>query len=94
MTKKMFTAMVPLPAMVKHRCAWRNCRQTFEITGSDPPPGWRWLALWAGPVGAPPWASGNIEDRDALLCPKHAAQLHNEVLEDIGQRLYVTEGNA
>lgn len=99
MGKRMMTANVPLPVILaaRHRCAWKDCEESMVLPEPQPkmlPKGWRWLSLWNGPVGIPPWAPGCVEDRDAVLCPKHASQLHNELLEDIGQRLFNTEGSA
>lgn len=94
---KMFrTARIPLSQLrqiSKQRCAWKGCLQSCSLSGKLPP-GWRWLSLWTGPVGVPPWAPGCIEDRDCVLCPKHAQLLHYELLTDIGQHLDETEGSA
>jgi hypothetical protein len=78
---------------LRHRCGWKNCTAATEI-GKALPPGWRWLSLWTGPVGSPPWADGNTEDRDAVLCPEHARLLHRELLEPIPERMGKTKGNA
>ena len=87
------TAPVPLDQIVRapHRCAWKGCTEATLI-GDAPPKDWRWLALYWGPVGIPPWLS--VQDRDAVLCPKHARLLHEELLEDIGQRLEPTKGRS
>jgi hypothetical protein len=80
-------------ATLRHRCAWKGCAESFSI-GPDPnplPKGWRWLAVWRGPIALPPWSG--VQDRDAVLCPKHFEALQG-VLEDIGQRLDETEGSA
>ena len=94
--KKFETVSIPLGELLmkaRHRCAWKGCSESLPDL-VELPSGWRWLALWWGPPNAPPWAPGTFEDRDAILCPKHASELHNEVLEDIGQRLGETKGRA
>jgi len=67
---------------VRHRCAWKGCKESYPL---DPglPKNWRWLCVWSGPPGAPPWAQGNVWDRDSVLCPKHAKLLHREILEPL-----------
>lgn len=90
------TAHIPLDQLrqiSKHRCAWKGCLQSCPIDDKLPP-GWRWLALWSGPIALKPWHSSCKQDRDAVLCPKHAQLLHHELLVDIGQRLDETGGNA
>ena len=87
------TVSVPLSELGKmqHRCAWAGCTAT---TPRGPiPRDWRWLALWWGPPTTPPWGEGNVETRDAVLCPKHWRELDG-LLEDIGQRLDRPEGRA
>lgn len=76
------------------QCAWNGCKEFYR---GEMPPDWRCLLLF--------WAPGAVTsikeisryrkwDRDAVLCPKHADQLHNHLLMDIGQRLDDTAGNA
>jgi len=97
MTKKIFEgrlSMAAFAAMTRHRCAWSGCTETTPI---DPglPPDWRWLVLWPDTAKAPTFeAILAVSERDCVLCPTHADMLHNEVLEDIGQRLDKTEGSA
>jgi hypothetical protein len=90
-----YEGMIPAEALsrMRHRCGWKDCTDSAEITGSLPP-GWRWLYLWTGPVGTPPWAAGNTQDRDAVLCPRHARMLHEEVLEPLPVPMGETKGNA
>lgn len=91
------TARIPLAKLVqisRHMCAWEGCMQSCSMAQSTLPPGWRWLALWSGPVTLKPWHPSCKQDRDAVLCPKHAQLLHYELLKDIGQRLDKTEGEA
>lgn len=84
---KGFTATM----ILRHGCAWKGCEaKTLDRTL---PRDWRWLAVWWGPAALPPWANGNIEDRDATLCPAHARELDG-LLKDIGNRLKETKGNA
>lgn len=92
---RIVTADIPLDQIRGHRCAWRGCREAFPIL-QDMPPGWRWLLLWPDTGPETPTFNGilAVADRDAVLCPEHAAALHNEVLEDIGQRLKTTKGSA
>lgn len=96
MSKRLKSRIVSMPlrelAAMPHRCAWKGCTEHASFLGT-PPRDWRWLAVWWGPVAVPPWADGNVEDRDALLCPRHSAELDG-LLEDIGNRLKTTKGNA
>lgn len=80
-------------AGARHRCAWKGCQANFAFK-EELPTGWRWLSLWYGPPGLAPWAAGCTEVRDAVLCPEHSAELHLELLEDIGQHLDEPKGSA
>lgn len=99
MTKKLkrvhigMMSLADISKISSHLCAWEGCTASCAVTDRLPR-GWRWLALWAGPVAAPPWGDQCTQDRDAVLCPTHAAELHNVVLRDIGQHLHKTEGSA
>lgn len=95
-TQRFFTANMrvsDLARVTNHLCAWKGCAKTAPVE-QVLPPGWRWLALWRGPVTQKPWAPACRQDRDAVLCPEHAQLLHYELLKDIGQRLDETKGRA
>ena len=77
---------------MRHRCAWRDCAEAVRVENGIPKD-WRWLAVWWGPVAVPPWADGNVEDRDAVLCPQHAAAL-GDLLEPLPQRIGPAKGRA
>lgn len=89
----MHVADIPLTEIKGHRCAWRGCRAAVPFM-QELPTDWRWLMLWWAPAGVSPLDHRVRPDRDAVLCPLHADMLHNEVLEDIGQRLDQTKGSA
>jgi hypothetical protein len=64
---------------IKFLCAWRNCKQSF----SDPmPPGWTYLITFRMTTaikGVLNFATDKV-DRDAVLCPEHAAKLEDLLL--------------
>lgn len=73
------------------RCAWAGCTARTPLLNTLPP-GWRWLLAWQGEAGLD--LRNQKFDRDGVLCPQHFSMLHNELLEDIGQRLDQPEGTA
>ena len=77
-------------------CAWAGCTATCEM--DDKPPGWINLLTWRSPWTTPEatigeTACGAFYERDAVLCPRHAAELET-LLKDIGGRLRETAGSA
>jgi hypothetical protein len=76
-------------------CAWDRCEKRF--TG-EMPVGWANLLVWWSALPAP-WrtigevASGSDCKRDAVLCPKHVAELET-LLKDIGGALRKPLGSA
>jgi hypothetical protein len=72
-------------------CAWDGCAETFS---APQPPGWRWLLVYGARestldmkrIPAETW------DRDAALCPKHAAELDGNLKRLV--RMGKAEGSA
>jgi hypothetical protein len=76
-------------------CAWRGCNANFK---TPMPSGWVNLVTWWAKE-PDPWrtvidiCSDPHCQRDATLCPKHAAELE-AMLTDIGNQLKEVKGSA
>jgi hypothetical protein len=60
-------------------CAWDGCHESFK---GEMPRGWRWLYCYWSPRPHVNFFDIPVEDmdRDAVLCPCHAAKLESKLI--------------
>ena len=74
---------IPAKDVVGSRCAWDGCGAYFE---GLMPPDWRWMLLYWQPHPAAHDTVGKIAmsqfcDRDAALCPEHAQEIDDQLVD-------------